>query len=182
MAKTDIRATCPICEKELDARGLKGHKRLAHGVGISQEKRQEGSQKEKEGKTMPETTYCPGCDEKKDTIRDLKAAAEKAEAAHAQALQGKTHEVEGLTAQVASLKAQVEAAKKVEPVPGVDYLPSVDEFVEHCKTCDKVHKPQLRQFMDKVKDTMSKDEVAKEMKRVGIAPAPEKIVIGIRDR
>jgi hypothetical protein len=133
----------------------------------------------KEDKPMAETVYCPGCDEKKDTIRDLKAAAEKAAAAHTLALQEKTREAEGAAAQITSLKAQVEAAQKQDP-PAPEF-PSVDEFVGHCANC-ATHKPQLRQFMDKVMNAMSPDEVKSQMKRLKIDEAPDRITIGIGDR
>lgn len=179
---------CELCSWEGDSRGYPGHKRFVHGISnISQEinqtnsKNSQGFHKKEEVKPMAEQAYCPGCDEKKDIIRDLKAAAEKAEAAHTQALQGKTSEVESLASQIAGLKAEAEAAKKQEP-PAQE-LPTVDDFVEHCKTCDKGHKPQLRAFMDKVMNAMSADEVKAQMKRLKIEPAPDRIILtGIGER
>jgi hypothetical protein len=181
------------CGWEGKSGGRAGHEKLSHGRVFSQDISQEipkssqdnsqesrESSQEKEDTPMPEeksgSEFCPTCHQPHGGVQELKFKAELAERDHKAALQEKSDELGPLRAQITTLQAEVEAAKNQEPV-----FPAVDDFVEHCKTCD-THKPQLRQFMDKVMSAMSPDEVKTQMKRLHIEPAPDRIIIGVGER
>lgn len=176
MSKT---VTCDLCPKdnpwEGDARGLPGHKRFKHGSSqrLSEKSPETASAKLKEQEEKPMTgekhgtEFCPNCHQPYDAVQDFKLSEMK------HAAEAKEHQD-----QAAALKTELEEAKK----QALQDLPSVTQFVEHCKGCE-IHKPQLRQFMDQVMGAMSEDEVKAQMKRLSIEPAPEKIVItGLDDR
>ena len=169
MTKTDKRVSCDVCGQEVNPRGLYAHKRLKHGVMNSQ-----AVTEDKAKKSNVEVRKMDGCidclkkdQEKAFADRDHKSEVEKL-TARAQTAESRAD------AAAKDLERAAEAAKNQEP-PAQQW-PDVDTFVEHCKTCD-THKPQLRQFMDKVMGAMSPDEVKAQMKRLNIEEAPERIIL-----
>jgi hypothetical protein len=182
MTKTNLRATCELCDWEGNARGKAGHVRLKHGVTNSQETGEAGLKKSTEEvlkKSNVEVSkmsdFCPECLKKdiaiKDAEKDHKTETEKLTAA-----------VQTAQSRAEDLAKELKSAREAPVEETKNQMPSVDEFVEHCKTCD-THKPQLRQFMDKVMGAMSPDEVKAQMKRLGIEESPDRIILtGLGER
>jgi hypothetical protein len=182
---------CEICGKTFkDKRGLSGHMQLSHpgnqpiaSCELAQLKQQINALAAKLesslGSAFSAKNTNTGGENMGDefvTKKDLEIAKLKEELAAAKTGGVAVAEVEGAVVtkkdlEIERLRADVERAnaKALE-------VPSVDDFVEHCRGCTE-HEKQLRRFIAQVMDSMSPDEVRAQMKRVKIEEAPKSIIL-----
>jgi len=186
MGKTESRATCPVCDKEVNARGLKGHLRLAHGVMRSQESSE--STRNKEVGNMAEKEYCPEC-QRKDLEREvanlkheneLKEAATEAERVRAELAEARKSADELRVAGEQKLAEALEAANEQRDFD----LPSFEAIIQHCESgeCHGDHAAEWLAVKEKVGqeaiDNIGPEQVQELMKKLNIAGgASQRIVI-----
>ena len=117
MGKTEARLTCHVCDKEVNARGLKGHLRLAHGVlnmPSSTELIQEVKQKKEDS---PMTDFCPECLKRDIDLKDAK----------------RDHEFALKEAASEATRAKAELAEALKSRPSeLQDIPDWDAIIKHC--------------------------------------------------